>query len=91
MTQRAVLAVFDSAVQAYGQPIFVAHVGAGVRSFQDEVQRPAQDNSLHMHSEDYHLSHIADYDEETGAFTVPREGVRVLIRGKDVPKKEHQA
>ena len=35
--KRAVCAVFDSAVNLYGQPIFVPSVGAALRSFIDEV------------------------------------------------------
>lgn len=84
MSKRCVLAVFDSAVQAFGQPFFVPAIGAGVRSFVDEVNRAAPDNSLANHPEDYELSYIADFDDELGEFTKPADGVRVIARGKDV-------
>lgn len=80
--KRYVCAVFDSAVQSYGQPFFVPHIGQAVRSFGDEVNRQAADNSLHRHSDDYHLSYLAVYDDETGTFS--EQEVRVLARGKDV-------
>lgn len=79
----AVCAVFDSAVQAYSRPIFVPKAAVAVRSFIDEVRRGGADNSLSAHPEDYHLTHIADFDEDTGVFSTPDAGVSVLIRGKD--------
>jgi len=84
MSKRCVLAVFDSAVQAFGQPFFVPAIGAGVRSFVDEVNRAAPDNQLANHPDDFELSYIADFDDERGEFTTPEGGVRVLARGKDV-------
>lgn len=83
MSKRCVLAVFDSAVQAFGQPFFVPAIGAGVRSFVDEVNRAAPDNQLANHPEDFELHYVADFDDESGAFTPPIEGSRVLARGKD--------
>lgn len=84
MTKRCVLAVFDSAIQAFGQPIFVPAIGAGVRSFSDEVNRSAADNQLANHPEDFELHYVADFDDESGEFFEPKEGKRVLARGKDV-------
>lgn len=84
MSKRCVLAVFDSAIQAFGQPIFVPAIGAGVRSFSDETNRSAPDNQFFAHPEDFELRYLADFDDETGLFTAPAEGARVLARGKDV-------
>lgn len=84
MTKRCVLAVFDSAVQAFGQPIFVPAIGAGIRSFSDEVNRAAPDNQFANHPDDFQLHYIADFDDESGSFTTPEGGSRVLSRGKDV-------
>lgn len=85
---RVVVGVFDSAVQAYGQPLFVAARQAAVRMFTDEVNRPAEDNGLYRHPEDFELRLLAFFDEGTGAFQMPPDGVEVLVRGKDVSKKE---
>lgn len=84
MSKRCVLAVFDSAIQAFGQPIFVPAIGAGVRSFSDETNRAAADNQFYAHPEDFELRYLADFDDETGVFSTPAEGTRVLARGKDV-------
>lgn len=82
--KRAVCAVFDSAVQSYGQPFFVPAVGAALRSFVDEVNRKAPDNALNAHPEDFVLFHLADFDDETGEFAPTDRGIVSLARGKDV-------
>lgn len=82
-----VVAVRDSAVNAFARPVHVQSVGQAVRSFSDEVNRPSsvdQPNQMNQHPDDFELYHIADFDDETGAFTVPDEGVRMLARGKDL-------
>lgn len=84
--KRAVCAVYDSAVELYGQPMFVAGVGAALRSFIDEVNRAAPDNALYSHPEDYTLFHLADFDDTTGEFLPTERGIVALARGKDVSK-----
>lgn len=74
-------AVFDSAVQAFGQPFFVAAAGAALRSFSDEVNRAAADNALYAHADDFELHQLCEFDEATG--TMSGEG-RILARAKDV-------
>lgn len=84
--KRVVCAVFDRAVQTFGQPFFVAAVGAAVRSFTDEVNRKADDNALHAHPEDFELWHLGWFDDEHGAF-IPCDGAeatRMLTRAQDV-------
>lgn len=77
-----VLAVRDSAVGAYGRPVFVPSVAVGVRSFRDEVNRNSPDNSMFAHAEDYELYLVAEWNEDEAVFTmVPRE---LIARGKDV-------
>lgn len=77
-----VVCVYDSAVAAYGRPFFVPSVGAAIRSFGDEVNRSAPDNTMFAHPDDYVLWYLGDFDEETGLFG--GEAARVLTRGKDV-------
>ena len=79
-----VVAVWDSAVGAFNRPFYAPSLGAAIRSFSDEVNRVAEDNPLSKHSDDFHLSYLADFDEESGVFYAPESGVRVLSRGKDV-------
>lgn len=84
MSKSVVCAVFDSAVQAYGRPIFGPSIGAVVRSFVDEVNRSADDNPFNKHPDDYALYLLAEFEDQDGVFTVPAEGVRCLSRAKDV-------
>jgi hypothetical protein len=84
MVKRVVCAVFDSAVQAFGSPVFSPAVGSALRAFTDEANRAADGNQLYAHPDDFVLHHIADFNDETGVFTLPEGGVRVLARGKDV-------
>lgn len=79
-----VCCVFDSAVQSHGRPMFFQSIGVALRSFTDEVNRVADDNSLNRHPDDFDLRYVADFEEETGTFHVPEEGKRVLVRAKDV-------
>ena len=80
--KRTVCSVFDSAVSAFGQPIFVRAIGEGLRSFTDEVNRKAPDNALAAHPEDYVFHLLGTFDDETGKFD--QLEARVLCRGKDV-------
>lgn len=84
MSKLCVVAVFDSAVQAYGRPIFVQTPGVAVRSFRDEVNRSSEDNQLHRHPEDFELRLLCWFDEETGVFGTDDGDIRVLARGKDL-------
>lgn len=84
MPKVVVVAARDSAIGAYGRPVFAPSAGAAVRSFVDEVNRKADDNQFSAHPEDFELCWLAVFDDETGAFEPPEGGVRVLARGKDV-------
>lgn len=79
-----VCAMFDSATQAYGRPIFVNAPGQAMRSFQDEINRPAADNDLNKHPDDFELWHLANYDDTHGTFT--SSAPVLLMRGKDAVK-----
>lgn len=79
-----ICAVRDSAVNAFGQPIFVTHVGAAARNFADEINRPAQDNGFYQHPEDYELYVLGTYDDQTGKVESLKQGAELVSRGKDV-------
>lgn len=81
-----VVAVFDSAVGAFNRPFYAPALGAAIRSFNDEVNRKAQDNEMSKHPDDFWLSHLADFDDEKGQFI--NVDVRVVARGKDVKQDE---
>ncbi|QCQ84822.1 nonstructural protein [Blackfly microvirus SF02] len=83
-----VCAVFDSATQAYGRPIFVNAPGQAMRGFGDEVANPAKETDLAKHPSDFELFQLATFDDATGRFHTPPDPV-LLVRGKDcAPSKE---
>lgn len=77
-----VVSVKDSALGAYGRPLFVPSLGVAMRSFSDEVNRVAPDNQMNAHPEDFELWYLASFDEVNGTFVDP--AIRMLARGKDV-------
>lgn len=83
-----ILAVRDRAVDAFMRPIFVAAVGVGLRSFQDEVNRVAQDNLMHTHPEDYDLYELGQWDDSTGRFVLLPEPRMVAIGKQMVIQRE---
>lgn len=89
MSKLVVVGVMDSAIQAFGRPVFVPAIGAALRSFTDEVNRAGSDNALNAHPDDFVLVLLGYFDEESGVFSVDENGQRVLARGKDV--KNHDA
>lgn len=80
----SVCAVRDSAMHAYAAPMFVPSPGVAVRSFTSEVNRVDPQNMLNQHPTDFELWWIAEFDEETGHFSVPEGGPRCVSRAKDV-------
>jgi len=61
----SVCAVRDRAVDGFGTPIFVPHLGSAVRSFQDEINR--SESALHAPPEDYDLYSIGTFDDATAS------------------------
>ena len=79
---RLVCAVFDSASQLFGQPIFVVAKGQATRSFTDEVQKSAADNQLYLHPDDFDLYLLGEFDDVSGDLRALGRP-ELLVRGKD--------
>lgn len=77
-----ICAVRDQKASAFGRPIFAPSKGVAIRSFSDEINRAAQDNSMYHHSEDYALFELGTYDDFDGSFEchVPN----LLVQGDSV-------
>lgn len=84
MSKLFACACFDSAVQAYMRPIFVAAPAAGVRSFVDEVNRKDDANPLYAHPDDFELRQLGIWDDETGLF---ENDLQLLCRAKDMKRE----
>lgn len=80
-----ICAVRDAAINAFGQPIFVRHVGEAIRSFTDEVNRDG--SAIQAHPEDYELFHIGEYDDLT-ALVIPADRPISLVTGKSCVKSQ---
>lgn len=78
-----VVAVYDSALDAYSRPFFVPTTQVAVRTFSDEVNRVAVDNPLSSHPDDYSLYVLANFDDHLGVFE-NMGAPELLVRGKDV-------
>lgn len=82
--QLIVIAVRDAKSEAYGRPFFVNTIGQAVRDFDDEINRPAENNMLYKHPDDFSLWALGKFDDTSGSFetTTPK----LLINGGDVKK-----
>jgi hypothetical protein len=87
MTVSIVVAVHDSALDAYSRPFFVPTTQAAVRSFSDEVNRASPDNPMFAHPEDYTLHQLGTWSDASGEFENLAD-ILLLVRGKDVSRKE---
>lgn len=71
----------DSAVEAYGKPVFAPTRAAAIRSFGDEVNSPS-----FSHPECFDLYCIGSFDEETGVLisnVVPEFVIKAIDLVKD--------
>lgn len=73
-----VISVLDRAVNVYSRPVFVQAIGQAMRSFMDEANRDAAENTMHAHPKDFALFHLGEFDEETGRFENLELPVRLL-------------
>lgn len=81
-----VVVVKDRAADAYGRPIFVHTRGIAIRSFQDEINRPAADNEMYKHPEDFDLYFIGEWDDHTAEFIGFTSAPEQIAIGKNLKK-----
>jgi len=80
------VAIYDVKAEAFMRPFFVQRKALAVRSFQDEVNRPAEDNPLYRHPADYRLMALGEWDDESGYFeSLPRP--ELIIEAANVRKE----
>lgn len=78
-----IVSILDTAAGAYGRPAFVASEGVAIRQFQDEVNRPHEDNQLYKHPDDFQLYYIGTFDDNTGGMDL-MASPKLISRAKDV-------
>lgn len=79
-----ILAVRDSAMDAFMNPFAAPAVGLASRSFSDEVNK--SDSPMYGHPEDYDLFELGEFDQQSGRLT-SLEAPRQVVRGRDVIRK----
>lgn len=83
------MSVRDAKSDAYGRPFFVQTVGAGIRSFDDEVNRAQEDNMLFHHPEDFALWQLGHFHDHDGTFEIITP--KLLVQADQVKKGQlHQ-
>uniref|UniRef100_UPI0040480DAA phage ORF5 protein n=2 Tax=Bacteroidota TaxID=976 RepID=UPI0040480DAA len=82
-----VCSIRDRAAEAYGRPFFLPAVGVAIRSFQDEVNRRAEDNQVFQHPDDFDLFELGSFDDATGKFEL-HETPKQLALGKQLKDRE---
>lgn len=80
---KIIIAIKDTAVQAFGQPQTMRSQGEALRSFQDLVNDPAKENAIAAHPEDYELYKLAEYNDQTGKITATATP-ELITRARDV-------
>lgn len=78
-----IYAVYDSAAGCFNRPFFLPSNGVAVRSFTDEVNRDAPDNSLFHHASDFVLHCFGSFDDNSGVFEISPRPV-IVVRAADV-------
>jgi len=78
-----VCTIRDRAAEAYGRPFFLPATGVAIRSFQDEVNRKAEDNQVYQHPDDFDLYELGLFDDFSGKFEL-YEQPKLLALGKQV-------
>jgi len=78
-----IVSILDTAAGAYGRPAFVASEGVAVRQFQDEVNRPSEDNQLYKHPDDFQLFYFGTFDDNSGNMDL-LGSPKMIARAKDI-------
>jgi hypothetical protein len=80
---QVIVAVKDTAAQAFGRPIFVPAIPVALRSFRDEVNRKDSTEDLARHPEDFELYELGSFDDSTGVIELTNPP-RLVARAKDL-------
>ena len=72
-------AVRDSKADCFNRPIFMQSVGVMIRSFQDEVNRAAEDNQMYKHPGDFAIYELGSYDDATAVMDM-HEQPKLLVQ-----------
>lgn len=83
MMKLACLCIYDLKAETYFTPYFQTTINHAERSFRDEVNRPAEDNILYKHPEDFELHFLGFFDTADGKFEFKH---KVICTGRQALK-----
>lgn len=86
-----IVSVLDSAVGAFGRPVFARAKGEAIRSFMDEVNRKStsqEPNPLNQHPQDYRLFFVGEFDDTTARFICPSLPEHIIDAAEALPKTQ---
>lgn len=63
-----IYAIWDDKAKAYMQPFFMLNDQLAIRTFANAAN--AENNQLHVNSEDYTLFAVGSFDDATGTFVI---------------------
>ncbi len=63
-----IVSVRDIRANVFFNPVFATSVGHAVRQFEDEVNRPAEENLLYKHPQDFELFELGKFEADDASF-----------------------
>ena len=85
MNEYVMVSVRDAKSETFGRPFCMLSIGQAIRSFDDEVNRVAEDNIMNQHPEDFSLYQVGTFEDEKGMIR-PISPVKLLIHADQVKK-----
>ena len=82
-----VCSIRDRGAEAFGRPFFTPAIGVAIRSFQDEVNRKAEDSQIYLHPDDFDLYEFGSFDDFSGTFEL-HENPKLVATGKQLKDRE---
>jgi len=83
MASFRVLSVFDYAAGCYGRPFNSVSNNVATRSFQQEINRPDENNMMYHSPQAFALFELGEFDDNTGKFLINPEPV-LIVRISDL-------
>lgn len=76
--RKFIVVVRDIKANLYFNPMFFQSLGQAERSFRDEVNRPAEGNTLAAHPQDFELFQVGTFDDETCSFDLLDKPLQIV-------------
>lgn len=78
-----VCSIYDTISDRFLPPFCQQTKGQAIRGFMDEINRPAEDNILYKHCDDFVLFKIGEFNDETGEVESELGKEEKLISGRE--------